>query len=61
MVRKEPDLSNVAKRLTNKRQQCAEEIRSLMECMAVRFRFLVFEGPLGLRAGSSPLPQESAI
>lgn len=41
MVRKEPDLSNVAKRLTNKRQQCADEIRSLMECMAVRF-FLCF-------------------
>jgi hypothetical protein len=37
MGRKEPDLSNVAKRLTNKRQQCADEIRSLMECMAVRF------------------------
>jgi hypothetical protein len=36
MVRKEPDLSNVAKRLTNKRQQCADEIRALMECMSVR-------------------------
>jgi hypothetical protein len=40
MVRKEPDLSNVAKRLTNKRQQCADEIRALMECMAVRFSLL---------------------
>jgi hypothetical protein len=49
MVRKEPDLSNVAKRLTNKRQQCADEIRSLMECMAVRF--------CGSRLPALPVPR----
>ncbi len=33
--RKEPDLTNLSKKLTSQRIECTEEIKSLMDCMAV--------------------------
>jgi hypothetical protein len=35
MGHKEPDLTKIAKTLTSKRLACSEEIRVLMDCMAV--------------------------
>lgn len=33
--RKEPDLRGLSKKLTSQRIECTEEIKALMDCMAV--------------------------
>jgi len=35
-TRKDPDLTSLSKKLTSQRMECTEEIKQLMECMAVR-------------------------
>jgi hypothetical protein len=58
-TRKEPDLTSLSKKLTSQRLECADEIKSLMECMAVRGAAVVGGvggEPLGCRAVPWLLP-----
>lgn len=48
---REPDVTGLSKQLTKQQIQCTEEVKSLMECMAVSSASVILKGRLGAGEG----------